>query len=68
MLLAMLVACGKTNENEGSGQGTVSTESTAESDQYGQQTYEDPTAGLNYNGKAVNFLVRSGSQIGRAHV
>ena len=62
MLLAMLVACGKTNENEGSGQGTVSTESTAESDQYGQQTYEDPTAGLNYNGKAVNFLVRSGSQ------
>ena len=63
MLLAMLVACGKDNgENEGNGQGTVSTESTAESDQYGQQTYEDPTAGLNYNGKAVNFLVRSGSQ------
>ena len=63
MLLATLVACGKDDgDGTGDGQGTVSTNDTVKYDQYGQQTYDDPTAGLNYNGKTVNFLVRSEDQ------
>ena len=63
MLLATLVACGKDDgDGTGDGQGTVSTNDTVRYDQYGQQTYDDPTAGLNYNGKTINFLVRSGDQ------
>ena len=63
MLLATLVACGKDDgDDTGDGQGTVSTNDTVRYDQYGQQTYDDPTAGLNYNGKTINFLVRSGDQ------
>ena len=65
MLLATLIACGKKNtEDTVESQSSVSTDNlpTTETDQYGQEIYEDPTAGLNFGGKQINFLVRSGSQ------
>ena len=63
MLALSLIACAKTEEEENNDNpGVVSTENTAPVDQYGQEVYDDPTAGLNYGGKTVNFLVRSGDQ------
>lgn len=65
MLLTSLLACDNKNEDEtseNSGQLSVSTDDAIETDQYGQPIYSDPTTGLSFGGKTVNFLVRSGSQ------
>ena len=65
MLLPLIVACNKSDEddaNETENQLPVSTEDVIETDQYGQPIYSDPTEGLDFGGKTVNFLIRSGSQ------
>ena len=62
MLLATLVACGRDEEDVDEGQFSLNTDNSTETDQYGQEVYSDPTAGLSFGGKEINFLVRSGSQ------
>ena len=78
MLLMSLTSCGfifdliKTGNEQESNESDVvdnttsgsdnETESTIETDKYGQPVYADPTAGYNGNGQTINILVRSGDQ------
>ncbi|MBR4014405.1 MAG: hypothetical protein IKJ00_08960, partial [Clostridia bacterium] len=63
MLLTSLIACANSEEEDtGHGELSISEDGPVETDQYGQEVYSDPTAGLSFGGKQVNFLVRSGSQ------
>ena len=63
MLLTSLIACTiSETEDTGHGELSASGDGPVETDQYGQEVYSDPTAGLSFGGKQVNFLVRSGSQ------
>lgn len=62
MLLATLISCGKSKDEMGEEQLSVNTETSTDTDEYGQEVYSDPTAGLKFGGKQVNFLVRSETQ------
>ena len=67
MLLTVLISCKNNSETPSdetsSNNGSVSTnDDVVETDKYGQPVYSDPTAGLNFGGKTVNILVRSGEQ------
>ena len=70
MLLASLVSLascniGKINTNDTESDAADVTEDTqtkVETDQFGQEVYNDVTEGLNFNGRTINFLVRSGDQ------
>lgn len=72
MLLGSLIACGSTNSgNENTDNSNQSgdvvesnngTERNYETDQYGQEIYDDPTVGLDFGRKTINILVRSGNQ------
>ena len=71
MLLSMLIACKKKDPNAGDTgtpgetSDTTPTEAPTETDEYGQIVYQDPTAGLNFNGKSIHFLIREGDQYKR---
>lgn len=70
MLLALLASCkrDKNNNEELSSNDTdtdavtIDDDEETETDEYGQIVYKDPTEGLNFGGKTVNILVRSGEQ------
>ena len=63
MVLVSLLACKQSGGDEGTQScPAVDLSEDLGTDAYGQEVYSDPTAGLNFNGKVVNFLVRSGEQ------
>ena len=70
LLLALLASCkrDKNNNEELSSNDTdtdavtIDDDEETETDEYGQIVYKDPTEGLNFGGKTVNILVRSGEQ------
>ena len=64
MLLGTLVACGSKDE-ETQSQQSVSTDDAYETNEYGEEAYSDPTAGLDFGGKEINFLIRTNAQYQR---
>ena len=57
MLLTSLIACANSEEEDtGHGELSISEDGPVETDQYGQEVYSDPTAGLSFGGKHAPCL------------